>query len=90
MPHPNPSIPMLQHGSFVRACDCTLRGRINMVYATSRGRFFRVQFPPRSPFFDDWTLYAESELAPWQERPKLIDIVAIMRPKLPRHTRPKT
>jgi len=48
--------------------------------------FYRVQFPPRSPFIGDWAVYRTGELALLIDRVKLtnINIVAIMRPKFPR------
>jgi hypothetical protein len=48
--------------------------------------YYRVQFPPRSPFIGDWAVYRAGEIALVIERPKLanINIVAIMRPKFPR------
>jgi len=48
--------------------------------------YFRVQFPPRSPFIGDWAIYRSGELALLIDRVKLtnINIVAIMRPKFPR------
>ena len=48
--------------------------------------YFRVQFPPRSPFIGDWAVYRAGEIALVIERPKLanVNIVAIMRPKFPR------
>jgi hypothetical protein len=48
--------------------------------------YFRVQFPPRSPFIGDWAVYRAGELALLIDRVKLtnINIVAIMRPKFPR------
>ena len=78
---------LITHGSYVRACDCTLRGRVNMVYPTAlHGRWFRVQFPPRSPFLDDWTLYHETELAPYTT-PRIIDVAAWMKSQLPGQSR---
>ena len=76
-------MPLITHGSYVRTCDCALRGRVNMVYPTAlHGRWLRVQFPPRSPFFDDWALYHESEVALYTE-PRIIDVAAWMKAKLP-------
>jgi len=48
--------------------------------------YFRVQFPPRSPFIGDWAVYRTGEIALFVERPKLtnVNVVAIMRPKFPR------
>ena len=48
--------------------------------------YFRVQFPPRSPFIGDWAVYRADEIALFVERPKLtnVNVVAIMRPKFPR------
>jgi hypothetical protein len=48
--------------------------------------YYRVQFPPRSPFIGDWAVYRADEIALFVERPKLtnVNVVAIMRPKFPR------
>jgi len=47
--------------------------------------YYRVQFPPRSPFIGDWAVYRTGKIALFVERPKLtnVDVVAIMRPKVP-------
>ena len=45
--------------------------------------YFRVQFPPRSPFIGDWAVYRTGELALVIEQPPLVDVVALMRPKVP-------
>jgi hypothetical protein len=47
--------------------------------------FYRVQFPPRSPFIGDWAVYRQGELAPYIEQPALVDlnVVDLMRPKVP-------
>ena len=86
---------LITFGSRVTACDCLMVGRVNMVWRvppTSDLRpltsavYFRVQFPPRSPFLGDWAVYRTGELALLMDRIKLtnINIVAIMRPKFPR------
>jgi len=31
--------------------------------------YFRVQFPPRSPFLDDWAVYRAHEVAMYTEQP---------------------
>ena len=48
--------------------------------------YFRVKFPPRSPFIGDWAVYRTGELALFVERPKLtnVNVVKLMRPKFPR------
>ena len=85
----------IQFGSHVTTCDCLLTGRITMIWhsppipkpQTSYPRtYFRVQFPPRSPFLDDWAVYRAHEVALLNESPPLTDlnIVALMRPKVPR------
>ena len=82
-------------GSRVTACDCLMVGRVNMVWKVPSPLstlpsaplvFYRVQFPPRSPFIGDWAVYRSGELALLIDRVKLtnINIVAIMRPKFPR------
>jgi len=75
-------------GSRVTACDCRLTGRVNMVWRVNVAplRYYRVQFPPRSPFIGDWAVYRHGELALLIEYPKLANLnnVAIMRPKFPR------
>lgn len=49
--------------------------------------YYRVQFPPRSPFIGDWAVYRTGEIALFVERPKLtnINVVNLMRPKFPRY-----
>ena len=82
-------------GSRVTACDCLMVGRVNMVWRHPHHdhpqgdpptTYYRVQFPPRSPFIGDWAVYRHGELALLIDRVKLtnINIVAIMRPKFPR------
>ena len=75
-------------GSRVTACDCLMTGRVNMVWRVSVAplRYYRVQFPPRSPFIGDWAVYRHGELALRSEHPKPanLNIVAIMRPRFPR------
>ena len=68
----------------------------SLTWPTSRGSvrprgspgmtYFRVQFPPRSPFIGDWAVYRTGEIALFVERPKLtnVNVVNIMRPKFPR------
>ena len=57
-----------------------------MVWRVSPAPYFRVQFPPRSPFIGDWAVYRTGEIALFVERPKLtnVNVVNIMRPKFPR------
>ena len=88
---------LITFGSRVTACDCLMVGRVNMVWHVSvppstlnpqpsTSAYYRVQFPPRSPFIGDWAVYRSGELALLIDRVKLtnINIVAIMRPKFPR------
>ena len=84
---------LITFGSRVTACDCLMVGRVNMVWTVAASResaavrhYFRVQFPPRSPFIGDWAVYRTGEIALFVERPKLtnVNVVAIMRPKFPR------
>jgi hypothetical protein len=77
-------MPPITFGSRVTACDCLLAGRVSMVWVLADGRiYYRVQFPPRSPFIGDWAVYRQNELALLIERPRLINlnIVNLMRPK---------
>ena len=86
----------IQFGSRVTTCDCLLTGRVTMIWPlpathhpppiTHHFPYFRVQFPPRSPFLDDWAVYRAHEVALLNESPPLTDlnIVALMRPKVPR------
>ena len=48
--------------------------------------YYRVQFPPRSPFIGDWAIYRQGELALLIDRDRVrhVNIVAMMRPKFPR------
>ena len=48
--------------------------------------YFCVQFPPCSPFIDDWAVYRHGEIALLIEHPKLtnVNVVNLMRPKFPR------
>ena len=81
-------------GSRVTSCDCLMVGRVNMVWRVptsdlgppTAAVYFRVQFPPRSPFIGDWAVYRTGEIALFVERPKLtnVNVVNIMRPKFPR------
>jgi hypothetical protein len=52
---------------------------------TSRA-YYRVHFPPRSPFIGDWAIYRAGEIVLFVERPKPtnVNIVNIMRPRFPR------
>jgi hypothetical protein len=85
---------LITFGSRVTACDCLMVGRVNMVWRVPptsglcppSSVYYRVQFPPRSPFIGDWAVYRTGELALLIDRVKLtnINIVAIMRPKFPR------
>jgi hypothetical protein len=77
---------LITFGSRVTACDCLMVGRVNMVWRVSPAPYFRVQFPPRSPFIGDWAVYRTGEIALFVERPKLtnVNVVNIMRPKFPR------
>jgi len=85
-------------GSRVTACDCLLTGRVSMVWVLADGHhssshpkirtakvYFRVHFPPRSPFIGDWAVYRQGEIALLIEHPKLtnLNIVDLMRPKVP-------
>lgn len=86
-------------GSRVTACDCLLPGRISMVWRVPRGRdpdlrpptsvlrFYRVQFPPHSPFIGDWAVYRQGEIALVIEQPPLVNVVDLMRPKIPTNTK---
>jgi hypothetical protein len=79
-------MPPITFGSRVTACDCLLTGRVSMVWVLPDGRiYYRVQFPPRSPFLGDWTVYRQNEIALLIERPRLtnLNIVNLMRPKTP-------
>lgn len=61
----------LRQGDPVTACDTPLRGRITMAYGKQNGTaYFRVQFPARSPFLDDWAVYREHELTRRKDPPK--------------------
>jgi hypothetical protein len=80
-------------GSRVTACDCLLTGRVNTVWTVAASResaavrhYFCVQFPPCSPFIDDWAVYRHGEIALLIEHPKLtnVNVVNLMRPKFPR------
>jgi hypothetical protein len=42
----------------------TATGRVNFLWPHGRPPTARVQFPPGSPFLDDWTLYHLTELTP--------------------------
>ena len=85
-------------GSRVTACDCLLTGRVSMVWVLADGHrsssqpkiqsakvYFRVHFPPRSPFIGDWAVYRQGEIALLIEHPKHtnLNIVDLMRPKIP-------
>ena len=80
----------LTWGSRVTTCDCLMPGRINTVWKVGAppATYFRVQFPPGSPFISDWAVYRDHEVALIIERPPLVNvnkrsIVQAMRPKLP-------
>jgi len=73
-------------GSRVTACDCLLPGRVSMVWRGQRV-YYRVQFPPRSPFIGDWAVYRQGEIALVIEQPPLINVVDLMRPKIPTNTK---
>jgi hypothetical protein len=67
-----------------------LSGRVSMVWrvpithhASSIGLYYRVQFPPGSPFIGDWAVYRQGEIALLIEHPPLLDVVSLMRPKVP-------
>lgn len=73
MPNPPSSPPPLplRHGDPVSACDCPLPGRITASYGKQNGHaYFKVQFPPGSPFLDDWAVYREPDLARRAEKTK--------------------
>jgi hypothetical protein len=81
-------------GSRVTTCDCLLTGRISMVWksppdlrppAAGFWPYYRVHFPPRSPFLDDWAVYRAHEVALYMEQPPLVNlnVVNLMRPKVP-------
>jgi len=74
-------------GSPVTTCDCLLTGRVTMIWFVpppDARTYYRIQFPPHSPFLDDWAVYRAHEVAAVIESPPLINIVALMRPKVPR------
>jgi hypothetical protein len=84
-------------GSHVTTCDCRITGRVNMIWpppkvqnptpsALKNWPYYRVQFPPCSPFLDDWAVYRAHEIALRIEPPPLtnLNIVDHMRPKVPR------
>ena len=89
---------LITFGSRVTACDCLMVGRVNMVWRVPSTTdclrpsdfglriYYRVQFPPRSPFIGDWAVYRTGEIALFIEHPKLtnVNVVNIMRPKFPR------
>ena len=89
---------LITFGSRVTACDCLMIGRVNMVWRTPHHQhpqgdppmtYYRVQFPPRSPFIGDWAIYRQGELALLIDRDRVrhVNIGAMMRPKFPRfHT----
>jgi len=73
-------------GDRVTTCDCLLTGRVNFIWHTPAGAYYyRVQFPPGSPFIDDWAVYRQNEVARRIDRPPLINlnVVDAMRPKFP-------
>jgi hypothetical protein len=82
-------------GSRVTTCDCLLHGRVNMVWRLpstinsqpSTRLYYRVQFPPRSPFIGDWAVYRQGEITLIIEHPPLVNVVDIMRPKFPTTTK---
>ena len=45
----------------VITCD-SLRGRVSMIWPKDGHRFYRIVFPPGSPYVDDWAVYREHEL----------------------------
>jgi hypothetical protein len=82
----NHTMTPITFGSRVTACDCLLPGRVNMVWRQGTRIYYRVQFPPRSPFIGDWAVYRQGEIALVINQPPLVNVVDIMRPKIP-HTR---
>jgi len=76
----------------VRQCVPSARAQGEIPHSSSRPPiqastvFYRVQFPPRSPFIGGWAVYRAGELALRIDRVKLtnINIVAIMRLKFHR------
>ena len=62
--------------------------RIPILHHASRiTLYYRVQFPPRSPFIGDWAVYRQGEIALVIEQPPLINVVDLMRPKFPTTTK---
>ena len=59
----------IDHGTRVLTPDCNMAGRVNFIWPHGRPPTARVQFPPRSPFLDDWTLYHLTELRPAPPEP---------------------
>ena len=62
-PKTTPALP-IQIGDRVTVPDCPLTGRVNMIWKTATSRWCRVQFPPHSPFVDDWSVWRDHELSP--------------------------
>ena len=83
--------PPIGFGTKVTTCDCLMTGRVNgiwVLHLKPRPKtYYRVQFPPLSPFIDDWAIYREGEIAPRVDNPPLTNvnpsIVDAMRPKTP-------
>jgi len=65
------SEPAITFGTRVAVADCSLPGRVNMVWQSRSPvvgspivLYYRVQFPPRSPFVGDWAVFRQGELTP--------------------------
>jgi len=59
----------------VTTCD-NLSGRISFVWTTKPNTpdaksktYYRISFPPGSPYFDDWAVYRESEITIIKKKP---------------------
>ena len=64
-PPPIIASPGTGHTFTTRVVDPTTTavGRINMVWPTAAGPYYRVIFPPGSPYVDDWAVFREGELS---------------------------
>ncbi len=59
--------PRFKSGDPVKAFDHAHKGRINAVFQTSAGHYYRVAFAAGAPYFNDdaGVIYREHELSPW-------------------------
>lgn len=74
----------LREGDRVFSVDCALPGRITRIWERRGTLYYRAEFPPGSPFIDNWAVFRQGELAATKT---ITTTIPIWKQRLKRHSR---